>query len=147
MDSPKITPFLWFNDNAEEAVDYYCSVFPNAVKRGGLPGEEGKPLTVAFELEGLQFTALNGGPHFTFNESVSFVVKCKDQAEIDHYWNRFVGDGGKASDCGWCKDKFGLSWQIVPQDVFHLLKHPAAMQAMMKMQKFVIADLEAAAQQ
>jgi predicted 3-demethylubiquinone-9 3-methyltransferase (glyoxalase superfamily) len=143
----KITPFLWFNGNAEEAVDYYLSVFPNSKKSGGLPGEDGKPLTIGFELEGLSFTALNGNRDFPFTNAVSFVVKCKDQTEIDHYWNTFLKDGGKELACGWITDKFGLPWQIVPAEIFHLLKKPKVMQAMMQMKKFVIADLEAAAKE
>jgi predicted 3-demethylubiquinone-9 3-methyltransferase (glyoxalase superfamily) len=116
--SQKITPFLWFNDNADEAVDYYLGIFPNAKKTDGLKWPDGRTLTISFELEGLSFTALNGGPHFKFNESVSFFVRCKDQAEIDYYWNKLTADGGQESDCGWLKDKFGLSWQIVPEDIF-----------------------------
>jgi predicted 3-demethylubiquinone-9 3-methyltransferase (glyoxalase superfamily) len=143
----KITPFLWFDGNAEEAVDFYCSVFPHAKKLGGLPGPGGKALTVAFELEGLRFTALNGGPNFKFNKAVSFVVACKDQAEIDLYWDKLTADGGREVECGWLDDKFGLSWQIVPENIGALLKHPKAMEAMMTMTKFVIADLEAAAAQ
>ena len=140
-----ITPFLWFDGNAEEAVDFYLSVFPNAAKSGSLPGPQGKPLTIAFQLNGLQFTALNGGPHFQFNKAVSFVIHCKDQAEIDYYWDRLTADGGKPVQCGWLEDKFGLSWQVIPNNIFELLKHPKAMQAMMQMTKFNVADLEAAA--
>lgn len=147
MNLPKITPFLWFDDNAEDAVDFYVSVFPGSRRLSGLPGPGGKPLTIAFELGGLSFTALNGGPNFTFNKAVSFVVPCEDQAEIDYYWQALTADGGKEVQCGWLDDKFGLSWQIVPKNIFELLKHPKAMEAMMRMTKFVIADLEAAAQQ
>ena len=147
IETNKITPFLWFNGNAEEAVDYYLSVFPNSKKLGGLPGADGKPLTIGFELEGLAFTALNGNRDFPFTNAVSFVVKCKDQAEIDHYWNTFLEDGGKELACGWITDKFGLPWQIVPTEIFHLLQNPKVMQAMMQMKKFVIADLEAAAKE
>ena len=145
VEAMKITPFLWFDSNAEEAVDFYVSVFPNSKKTGGLTGPDGKAVTVGFELEGLKFTALNGGPHHTFNKAVSFVVSCKDQAEIDYFWEKLTADGGQEVQCGWLDDKFGLSWQIVPEDIFHLLKHPKAMQAMMQMKKFIIADLEAAA--
>ncbi len=147
LEANKITPFLWFDGNAEEAVDFYVSVFPNSKKTDGLPGPGGKALTVSFELEGTQFTALNGGPQFKFNESVSFFVRCKDQAEIDYFWDKLTADGGQESACGWLKDKYGLSWQIVPQDIFPLLKKPKAMEAMMKMGKFIIADLEAAAKE
>ena len=147
MNPPKITPFLWFNGNAEEAVDFYVSVFPGSRKLGGLSGPDGKPLTITFELGSLTFTALNGGPQFTFNRAVSFVVPCDDQAEIDQYWQALTADGGKESQCGWLDDKFGLPWQIVPKNLTDLLQHPEAMEAMMKMKKFVIADLEAAAKQ
>ena len=147
MNAPTISPFLWFNDNAEHAVDFYVSVFPGSRKVGGLPGPDGKPLTIAFELGALSFTALNGGPLFSFNKAVSFVVPCEDQSEIDHYWQALTVDGGKEGQCGWLDDKFGLSWQIVPKNIGALLKHPKAMEAMMKMTKFVIADLEAAAKQ
>lgn len=141
----KITPFLWFDGNAEEAVDFYLSVFPNSKKTGGLPGPGGKALTVSFDLEGLNFTALNAGPQWKFNKAVSFVIHCKDQAEIDYYWDKLSADGGTEIQCGWVDDKFGLAWQVVPDNIFHLLKHPKAMEAMMKMKKFIIADLEAAA--
>lgn len=140
---PVISPFLWFDQDAGEAVDFYLSVFPNARRLGGLT-TGGKVVTVSFELEGQNFLALNGGPHFKFNEAVSFVVRCKDQAEIDHYWSKLTADGGKESQCGWLKDKFGLSWQIVPADMPALLSKPGAMQAMMGMKKLVIAELEAA---
>ncbi len=141
-----ITPFLWFNGNAEEAVDFYVSVFPSASKTG-VSGPEGKPVTISFQLEGLAFTALNGGPQFTFSESISFVVRCKDQAEIDRYWTMLTANGGCTSACGWLKDKFGLSWQIVPENIAELLRHPDARKAMMSMTKLVIAGLEAAARE
>lgn len=147
MNPPKISPFLWFNGNAEEAVDFYVSVFPGSRKLGGLCGPDGKPITVTFELGSLTVTALNGGPQFKFNRAVSFVVPCDDQAEIDQYWRALTADGGKEGQCGWLDDKFGLPWQIVPKNLVDLLQHPKAMQAMMKMTKFVIADLEAAAKQ
>ncbi len=110
-----------------------------------MPGPNGRPLTIAFELGALSFTGLNGGPKYSFNGAVSFVVTCDDQAEIDHYWNALTANGGKAGQCGWLEDKFGLPWQIVPTNLGELLQHPNAMQAMMKMTKFVIADLVAAA--
>jgi predicted 3-demethylubiquinone-9 3-methyltransferase (glyoxalase superfamily) len=113
----------------------------------GLPGPDGKPITIAFDLGSLSFTALNGGPNFRFNKAVSFVVPCEDQVEIDYYWQALTANGGKEVECGWLDDKFGLSWQIVPKNIGDLLKHPNAMQAMMKMKKLVIADLVAAAQQ
>jgi predicted 3-demethylubiquinone-9 3-methyltransferase (glyoxalase superfamily) len=146
MNPPKITPFLWFDGNAEEAVDFYVSVFPGSRKLGGLPGPGGKPVTVTFELGSLSFIALNGGPRFAFNKAVSFVVPCEDQAEIDHYWNALASGGGKEGHCGWLDDRFGLPWQVVPMNLGDLVKHPNAMQAMMRMTKLVIADLKAAAQ-
>jgi predicted 3-demethylubiquinone-9 3-methyltransferase (glyoxalase superfamily) len=150
--SSRISPFLWFNSNAEEAVDFYVSIFPNSRRVGELrasvdtPGaSRGRILTVTFELDGLRFTALNGGPQFRFTEAVSFVVTCASQEEIDRYWSRLTADGGQEVQCGWLKDKFGLSWQIIPSGIFEVLKHPKAMQAMMKMKKFDIAELERAA--
>jgi predicted 3-demethylubiquinone-9 3-methyltransferase (glyoxalase superfamily) len=148
---PRITPFLWFDSNAEEAVDFYLSVFKNSRRLdvlrnpAGGPGPEGKALTIAFELEGQKFTALNGGPHFKFNEAVSFVVTCNTQEELDYYWTKLT-DGGSEVQCGWLKDKFGLSWQIVPARIGELVSHPKAMQAMMKMTKLDIRALELAAQ-
>ncbi len=141
----QITPFLWFDSNAEEAVDFYVSIFPNSRKLGGLPGD-GKPLTIDFHLNGAAFTAMNGGPHFQFNKAISFVIRCQDQAEIDSYWEKLTADGGKPVQCGWLEDRFGLSWQVVPKNIFELLRHPKAMQAMMQMTKFIVADLEAAAE-
>ncbi len=151
--SSRITPFLWFDRNAEEAVAFYVSVFPNSRRTGELrasvdvPGAPaGGVLTVSFELEGLRFTALNGGPQVLFNQAVSFVVTCQDQAEIDRYWSLLTADGGKEIACGWLVDKFGLSWQIVPARIAELLQHPSAMQAMMGMKKLDIAELERAGQ-
>ena len=155
---PKISPFLWFDHQAEEAATLYTTVFPNSkvteVQRfpEGAPGPEGAVMVVRFQLDGKEFTALNGGPqHFTFNESVSFVVDCKDQAEVDHYWDSLIADGGEPSQCGWLKDRYGLSWQIVPTVLNELLADPdgqrssRAMQAMLKMSKLDIAELKAAA--
>jgi predicted 3-demethylubiquinone-9 3-methyltransferase (glyoxalase superfamily) len=145
--APRITPFLWFDNNAEEAVEFYLSVFPNSRRLGGLrtaEGPSGKALTVAFELEGLRFTALNGGPHFKFTEAVSFVVRCDSQAEVDDYWEK-LSAGGSEGQCGWLKDRFGLSWQIVPAKLPELLRNPQAMQAMMGMKKLDIGVLEKAA--
>jgi predicted 3-demethylubiquinone-9 3-methyltransferase (glyoxalase superfamily) len=143
---PRITPFLWFDANAEEAVEFYLSVFRNSRRLDGVgkPGE--RPLTIAFELDGQVFTALNGGPHFKFTEAVSFVVRCDTQAEVDEYWEKLT-DGGSESQCGWLKDKFGLSWQIVPGRLPDLIRNPKAMQAMMKMKKLDIAELERAAKE
>jgi predicted 3-demethylubiquinone-9 3-methyltransferase (glyoxalase superfamily) len=147
---PRITPFLWFDSNAEEAVDFYLTVFKNSRRLDGLRSStdttvpKGKVLTITFELDGQKFTALNGGPVFTFTEAVSFFVRCDSQEEVDYYWSRLVA-GGSENQCGWLKDKFGLSWQIVPAQLPELLKHPKAMQAMMKMKKLDIAELERAA--
>ncbi len=148
----RITPFLWFDQNAEEAADFYVSVFPNSRRLGELKSDldnpnmppKGKPLTVSFELDGLRFTALNGGPAHKFNEAVSFVVSCESQQEIDGYWAALTAGGGSEVACGWLKDKFGLSWQIVPARIGELLSNPKAMQAMMGMKKLDIAALEAA---
>jgi predicted 3-demethylubiquinone-9 3-methyltransferase (glyoxalase superfamily) len=148
--SPRITPFLWFDQNAEEAVDFYLSIFKNSRRISILrsPSQttvsEGKALTIAFELDGQRFTALNGGPNFKFNKAISFSVSCDNQQEIDHYWSKLT-EGGSEVQCGWLEDKFGLSWQIVPARIGELIKHPKAMQAMMKMIKLDIAELERAA--
>ena len=148
----RITPFLWFDQNAEDAVEFYLSVFKNSRRiselrnTGDAPGPKGGVLVVSFELDGQRFTALNGGPMFKFNESISFVVRCDSQDEVDYYWSRLTTDGGSESQCGWLKDKFGLSWQIVPARTQQLLKTPKAMQAMMKMKKLDIAELERASQ-
>jgi predicted 3-demethylubiquinone-9 3-methyltransferase (glyoxalase superfamily) len=148
---PRITPFLWFNDNAEDAVNFYLSVFKNSHRLDRLPNQGHAPastdtLTISFELDGQKFTAINGGPHFKFNESVSFVVRCDSQAEVDEYWDKLTADGGSESQCGWLKDKFGLSWQIVPARMIDLIKKPAAMQAMLKMKKIDISEIERAAE-
>ena len=151
-----ITPFLWFNTEAEEAANFYASVFKNskigeilrydkaAAQAAGMP--EGAAMTVAFELNGQPFTALNGGPHFRFNEAVSFVVNCETQAEVDHYWN-LLSQGGEpaAQQCGWLKDRFGLSWQVIPRELPQLIKHPKAMQAMLQMKKIDLDTLRKAA--
>jgi predicted 3-demethylubiquinone-9 3-methyltransferase (glyoxalase superfamily) len=148
---PRITPFLWFDQNAEEAVDFYFSVFKNSRRvselrnTGDAPGPKGSVLVVSFELDGQRFTALNGGPMFKFNESISFVVRCGSQDEVDYYWAK-LSSGGSEGQCGWLKDRFGLSWQIVPSRLPELLKNSKAMQAMMKMKKLDIAELERAGQ-
>jgi predicted 3-demethylubiquinone-9 3-methyltransferase (glyoxalase superfamily) len=150
-DNPRITPFLWFDSNAEEAADFYVSTFPNSRKlselrnTGDAPGPKGGVLTVSFELDGLRFTALNGGPAYQFTPAISFVVRCDTQQEIDDYWSKLTA-GGKEIQCGWLVDKFGLSWQIVPARLPELLKDSRAMQAMMKMKKLDIAELERASQ-
>ena len=147
----RITPFLWFDSNAEEAADFYISIFKNSRRLdelrnpGEAPGPKGGVMVVAFELDGQKFSALNGGPMFKFTEAISFVVRCDSQEEVDYYWDK-LSAGGSEVQCGWLKDKFGLSWQIVPAQLPELIKHPKAMQAMMGMKKLVIADLERAAQ-
>ena len=148
----KITPFLWFVDNAEEAANYYVSVFPNSkVSDIARMGEGGPALTVAFTLDGQDFVGLNGGPVHAFTEAVSFVIDCETQADVDRYWETLTADGGQPGDCGWLKDRFGLSWQVVPRRLPELLTDPdparaqRAMQAMMQMHKIDIGALEAAA--
>jgi predicted 3-demethylubiquinone-9 3-methyltransferase (glyoxalase superfamily) len=147
---PRITPFLWFDSNAEEAVNFYLTVFKNSRRLDEVhntdanPGPKGGILTIAFELDGQTFTALNGGPHFKFTEAVSFVVRCDTQQEVDDYWSK-LSAGGTEVQCGWLKDKFGLSWQIVPARLPALIKNPKAMQAMLQMKKLDIAELERAA--
>jgi predicted 3-demethylubiquinone-9 3-methyltransferase (glyoxalase superfamily) len=145
--SSRIAPFLWFDNNAQEAVNFYLSVFKNSRRLDTLQNTDGdRPfLTVSFELDGQKFTALNGGPMFKFNEAISFVVRCDSQADVDEYWDKLSADGTE-SQCGWLKDKFGLSWQVVPAVLPELIKKPAAMQAMLKMKKLDIAELERAAQ-
>lgn len=154
---PTITPFLWFDDQAEEAARFYASVFDRSrivdVARYGDagPGPAGSVMTVRFELGGQEMLALNGGPqHFSFNESVSFVVTCEDQAEVDHFWTR-LSEGGEEGPCGWLKDRYGLSWQIVPARLGQVLGNPdpekamRATKAMLGMKKLDLAALEAAA--
>ena len=157
----KITPFLWFDDSAEEAVTYYVSVFKNArignVARYGKESAavsgrpEGSAMTVPFELDGQAFVALNGGPHFKISEAVSFVVNCESQDEVDYYWDKLSAGGDPvAQRCGWLKDKFGVSWQIVPTALPTLLNGPRAgnvMQALMQMGKLDIAALKQACKQ
>ena len=153
---PKITPCLWFDTQGEDAAELYVSVFPNSrvvdVTHYGSAGPrpEGTVMTVSFELDGHPFVALNGGPEFSFSEAVSFQVDCADQAEVDHYWER-LSAGGEEGPCGWLKDRFGLSWQIVPTVLPELLAQPDAekaqrvMSAMLQMRKIEIAALERAA--
>eukprot|EP01037_Dinobryon_pediforme_P003732 gene3732-3778_t len=154
--SQQITPFLWFDGRVEEAIELYTSVFPNShvlnINRlpAEVPGHNGKIITAAFVLNGVEFMILDGGPQFKLNESVSFFVKCETQEEVDHLWNSLTADGGKESRCGWLKDKFGVSWQIVPNVLGRLMGAPDraraqnVMQAMMKMAKLDIAGLQAA---
>jgi predicted 3-demethylubiquinone-9 3-methyltransferase (glyoxalase superfamily) len=156
----KITPFLWFDDQAEEAVKFYTSIFKNskvgrvlrydeqAAKAAGRP--VGSVLTIEFEIEGQKFVALNGGSQFKFNESVSFVVNCETQEEVDYYWGKLTADGGQESACGWLKDKFGVSWQITPTALIDMLhdkdpeKAERVMKAMLQMQKIDIKKLKKA---
>ena len=151
----KITPFLWFDDQAEEAMNFYVSIFKNS-KVGGVtrygdagPGPKGSVMTASFELEGQQFTALNGGPHFRFTEAISFVVSCKTQEEVDELWER-LSEGGEIQQCGWLKDKFGLSWQIIPVALIELMSDPdpeksrRVTEAMLQMTKIDIGKLRQA---
>jgi predicted 3-demethylubiquinone-9 3-methyltransferase (glyoxalase superfamily) len=146
----KITPFLWFDNNAEEAAQFYTSVFKNSRILNVSRDPKGSVMVVSFQLEGQQFTALNGGPQFKFSEAFSFVVNCENQAEIDHYWNKLTTGGGQESQCGWLKDKFGFSWQIVPTALGNLMSDPKkanrVMQALLQMKKLDIAALEEAAE-
>jgi predicted 3-demethylubiquinone-9 3-methyltransferase (glyoxalase superfamily) len=157
---PKITPCLWFDfGKGEQAAEHYCSIFPNSrvlhVERygddggpGGAPA--GSVMVVHFELDGTEFVALNGGPNFTFDEAISFQIDCESQEEVDHYWSR-LGDGGEEGPCGWLKDRFGVSWQVVPTRLKELLadsdpeKAKRAMDAMLQMRKIDIATIEEAA--
>lgn len=142
----KITPFLWFDGQAEEAANFYTSIFPNS-KIEKIVRNGSAVMVVDFTLGGQKFTALNGGPQFKFNEAISFVVNCDTQAEVDFFWEKLTADGGEESMCAWLKDKFGVSWQIVPEALPRLLSDPdpavaqTAMAAMLKMRKIVIADL------
>ena len=156
----KITPFLWFDNQAEEAAKFYTTIFKNSkigkilrydeatAKAAG--GPVGSVLTIEFEIEGQKFTALNGGPQFKFNESVSFVVNCETQEEVDYFWEKLIADGGKESACGWLKDKFGLSWQITPRVLIEMLQDKDAekagrvMKAMLEMDKIDIKKLKEA---
>ncbi len=145
----RITPFLWFDDKAEEAAKFYVSIFKNSrigkISRYGEggPRRKGSVMTVTFRLDGQDFTALNGGPHFSFSPAISFVVACKSQAEIDDLWRR-LSKGGEKQRCGWLKDRYGLSWQIIPAGLGKLLKDPRAMKAMLGMSKIEIRGLEQA---
>ena len=152
----RVTPCFWFDDNSEEAANFYTSIFKNSkitqVSRygEGAPGPKGKVMVVTFQLDGQDFMALNGGPQFKFSEAISMAVNCKDQDEIDYYWEKLI-EGGKASQCGWLKDKFGLSWQIVPAIIGELMtdtdpaRRDRVMQAVMQMVKPDIAAMKRAA--
>jgi predicted 3-demethylubiquinone-9 3-methyltransferase (glyoxalase superfamily) len=153
---PQPTPCLWFDTEGEDAAEHYTSVFPNSkileVARYGSAGprSEDTVMTVTFELDGQKFVALNGGPDFKFNEAVSFQIYCRDQAEVDHYWEK-LGEGGEPGPCGWLKDRFGLSWQVVPNRLMELLSDPdreksqRVMASMLEMGKIEIDELERAA--
>ena len=150
----RITPFLWFDTQAEDAANFYCSVFKNSkvgqvVRYGDVgPGPKGQAMIVTFNLDGLNFTALNGGPRFKFDEAISFVVNCESQEEIDHYWKALTADGGQEVQCGWVKDKFGLSWQVVPTIIGELMsdkdpqKSSRVMQAILQMKKLDIQTMK-----
>jgi predicted 3-demethylubiquinone-9 3-methyltransferase (glyoxalase superfamily) len=158
----KITPFLWYDDKAEEAANFYCSIFKNS-KLGSATRYEGEGakasgqtagtvMTIEFELEGQKFVGLNGGPHFKFTEAVSFVINCETQEEVDYFWEKLTADGGAESQCGWLKDKFGLSWQVTPTILPELFKHKdpekskRVMHAMLQMKRIDIAKLKEAAE-
>ena len=152
----KIIPNLWFDTEAEEAAEFYTSVFKDGRVLNkthyteGAPREAGMVMTVDWEVNGVRFTGINGGPDFKFNEAVSFLINCEDQDEVDYYWEK-LGDGGEEGPCGWLRDRFGLSWQVVPEGMDELFADPdperaqRAMQAMLKMKKLDIAELQAAA--
>ena len=153
----KISTWLWFDTDGLEAAEFYCSLFPNSrvtdvAKYGEAgPREAGTVMTVEFELDGRTYAALNGGPQFTFTEAISLTVSCDDQEEVDRYWSALTADGGEEGPCGWCKDKYGLSWQIVPTGMEELFSDPdqsratRAMEAMFTMRKLDVAALQAAA--
>jgi predicted 3-demethylubiquinone-9 3-methyltransferase (glyoxalase superfamily) len=155
LKTKKIKTFLWLDGQAEEVAKFYTSIFRSgkigAIARypGGSPGPAGSVMTVEFELDGHPFVGLNGGPQFKFNESVSFAIECDTQEEIDHFWDKLLAGGGKPQQCGWLKDRYGLSWQVVPAGIGELFSNPKtaprAMQAMLKMVKFDIAKLKEAA--
>jgi predicted 3-demethylubiquinone-9 3-methyltransferase (glyoxalase superfamily) len=153
---PKQTPCLWFDGQAEQAAAQYVALFPNSEILGitrygpGTPGPEGEVMTVDFSLDGQRYVGLNGGPQFRFTEAISFQIHCADQDEVDHYWAGLT-DGGEEGPCGWCKDRFGVSWQVVPTRLLELISDPdagraqRATQAMLGMRKLVVAELERAA--
>jgi len=151
----RITPMLWYDNQAEEAANFYVSIFKNSrvtsISRYGDagPGPKGSVMVAEFELDGQKFTALNGGPQFKFTEAISLVVNCESQEEVDYFWEKLSGSGGQEVVCGWLKDKYGLSWQVVPVRLFELISDPAksdrVMQAVMEMKKLELPKLEAAA--
>jgi predicted 3-demethylubiquinone-9 3-methyltransferase (glyoxalase superfamily) len=155
---PKISPFLWFDKEAEDAARLYVSVFPNSrinhtayyPSEGPEGVEKGRVMTVGFEIDGQKVTAMNAGPHFKLSEAFSFVIDCDGQDEVDHYWNALTADGGQESQCGWLKDRYGLSWQVTPRQLIEMTTSPdraaagRAFQAMMGMKKIDIAGIKAA---
>ena len=151
---PSITPNLWFDTEAEEAAEFYVSIFPNSRVTGVLhhtaSGQEGNVLTVDWELDGKPFTGINGGPQFEFNEAVSLLITCEDQDEVDYYWEQLT-EGGEEGPCGWVKDRYGLSWQVVPKAMYEILtggdreRARRAMEAMYGMRKLDVAQLQRAA--
>ncbi len=152
----KITPFLWFDNQAEEAMNFYVSIFKNskvvtATRYGDAgPGPKGTVMTAEFQLEGQEFVALNGGPHFKFTEAISFVINCETQEEVDYFWEKLTAEGGAESQCGWLKDRYGLSWQVVPTAVIEMLKDKdpersqRAMKAVLQMKKIDIGQAKQA---
>lgn len=146
----KITPYLWFDTQAEEAMNFYVSLFKNSKVNNVSRGPDGRAFMVFFELDGQEFMGLNAGPHHQFNEAISMYVNCEDQAEVDYFWNALIADGGEESMCGWLKDKFGLSWQIIPKQLGELMGDPnpakaqSVTQAMLQMKKIIVADLQKA---
>jgi len=150
LEMKKITPFLWFDNQAEEAMNFYVSLFKNSKVLNVSRGPDGKAFIMSFELDRQEFMTLNAGPQFKFNESVSFYVDCEDQAEVDYFWDTLTADGGEESMCGWLKDKYGLSWQIIPRQLGELMGDPdpekskRVTDAMLKMQKIIVADLQKA---
>jgi predicted 3-demethylubiquinone-9 3-methyltransferase (glyoxalase superfamily) len=149
----KITPFLWFDNQAEEAMNFYISIFKNSKILSVTPGPNGTAMSVTFELEGQEFMAFNAGPHFKFNEAISLFVDCKTQEEVDELWEKLTADGGEESRCGWLKDKYGLSWQIIPSALGELMgdkdpvKAKRVMEAMLKMNKIETKLLKQAYEQ
>lgn len=145
-----VTPFLWFDDNAEEAAAFYTSVFDSAEITSSIPGPNGKALTVSMRIEGQDVTFINGGPQFPQTEAFSFFISCDGQAEVDRFWDTLIADGGSPSRCGWLKDKYGLSWQVIPRQLMDCLGDPdaekagRAMNAMLQMTKIDVAGLERA---
>jgi len=147
----KVFPFLWFNDNGGEAMEFYKSVFKDDYKelsKQMMP--DGKIMTFGFSIKGQEIQGMNAGPEFKFTEAISFFIDCKGQEEVDYYWNALIADGGEESQCGWLKDKFGLSWQVIPEELGVCMSNPdpvkskKAMDAMMQMHKIIVADLEKA---